>query len=334
MMRQGFLSLQRRSACRWAADKKGGILILSLWSICLLTTFAVVLSYGVRQKLTLVKRLDDRDKLRFIADAGVKKAIIELKTITGSDDDLDSNWTMAMSAFKEITVGDGKARYAIIDEERKINIKTAKRPTLQRLFQIVLNLDEMESQKIAASIIDWRDEDSMLTIPLGSAEDSDYRSLRYPYEAKDAEFELIDELLLVKGVTADIFEQIKDYVTIYGEGKVNVNTASKEILLTLGLENSVANMICLYRRGEDGMKGTEDDNIFSGKSVIAPRLSQFYNLSDSELTNLSQIVSKHLDTDSQNFTIKSIATLSNRKISTEVNCVIGKDGKILHWHES
>jgi type II secretory pathway component PulK len=292
------------------------------------------LSYGVRQKVTLVKRLDDRNKLQLIADAGVKEAIVEIKLITESDS-LSSNgsWSVAKSAFKESFIGDGKIRYALIDEERKININKAKLSILEDLFIIILGLDEMGAQDLAASIIDWRDEDSMLSIPLGSAEDRDYKSLQYSYEAKDQEFEVLDEILLVKGMTTEIFEKVKDYITIYGDGKVNINTASKEILLVLGLDEAVVNMIRLYRRGEDGLPGTEDDNVFAKHSSIVPSISQFYHLSDSQLANLTQNV-QYLVTNSSNFTVTGIATLNKGKISSEVGCVIDRDGAILYWHET
>ena len=45
--------------------------------------------------------------------------------------------------------------------------------------------------------------------------------------------ESLDELLLVNGMTKDIFERIKDYVTVWGSGMVNINTAGREVLWLL-----------------------------------------------------------------------------------------------------
>jgi len=350
-----------RPVAELALAKEGGsILIITLWSLCLLATFAVILGYGTRQKMVLVHRLDERDKLRFIAEAGVKKAISQLKkraeteTETETErqyDSLNDDWSNNIGAFKQIRVADGRfdicydyideqsaiseTRYGLIDEERKLNINKASHTILRRLFRIVLDFDKIEAQELAASIVDWRDNDSQLSIPLGSAEDRYYRNLKHSYEAKDAEFEVLEEVLLVRGMAEDIFEKIKDYITIYGDGTININTASKQVLLALGLEKGVVDKILAFRSGENGIEANAYDNVFCTSSEIVPKLSQFYDMSDSEVAQLSNLVSEgSLVTNSNNFMIKSTARLNNKKGKAQVVCVVNRDGKILYWQES
>lgn len=335
---------------RSAVERRGGILILSLWSLCLLTTFAVILGNGVRQKIILVQRLDERGKLRFIAEAGVKRSVVELnRNADKTYDSLRDAWSSNISAFKGVSVGDGVfdvcadyrdgetgmavTRYGVIDEERKININTAGREVLERLFRVVLGFHEIEAQELAASLIDWRDGDSELSIPLGSAEDRDYRNLQYPYEAKDAPFDILEEALLVRGMTREAFEGLRGYISIYGSGRVNINTAPRGVLLALGLTERLAAKILLFRQGEDGVAGTADDNVFEATSKILPRLSQFSSLTDSEAAELSRVVDYSIVTSSDNFMIRSVARLKNRKNTSEARCVVRKDGRILYWQE-
>jgi general secretion pathway protein K len=204
---------------------------------------------------------------------------------------------------------------------------------MERLFKVVLEFGEIEAQELAACIVDWRDSDSELSIPLGSAEDYDYRNLSYPYEAKDAEFEVLEELLLVKGMSEDILGKIRDYISIYGEGRVNVNTAPGEIFLALGLDEDLTDKLVTFRQGEDGVLGTDDDNIFQTTSEIVPRLSQEYSLSISEVAQLSAVVSESLTTSSSNFLARSVAKLNNRENTTEIISVFDRNGKILYWQE-
>jgi len=333
-----------------AVNPKASILILCLWSLCLLATFAVILGFGVRQKLSLVNRLDERDKLHFIAEAGIKKSITELKEEAEKTyDALNDSWSNNISAFKDIDIGDGKfsisydyvneqtgltePRYGLIDEESKININKADQPILERLFRL-LDFYETQAQDLAAAIIDWRDSDSELSTPLGSAEDPYYRNLQYPYEAKDADLEVLEEVLLVKGMDRDIFEKIKNYITIFGSGKINVNTASKTVLLALGLSQDLVEKIVSFRLGEDEIIGTADDNVFNTHSNIVPRLSQSFHLGDSEIAQLSVIVDRYLVTNSNNFMARCISKLNNRRRTTEVISVINRSGKILYWQES
>lgn len=332
-------------------SKKGSILFISLWTVCLLTIFSVVLGYQVRQKLTLAQRLDEKSKLHFIAQAGIMKAIAELKKEEQEAyDALGDTWSNNINVFKEMAIGDGKVdisysymdektgiyqtRYGLVDEERKININKVKLPVLERFFRISVGLDETSAQELAACVIDWRDTDSQLSIPLGSAESLDYRNTQYPYEASNQDFEVLEEILLVKGMSQDIFEKIKDYVTIYGSGKVNINTASRLVLMALGLDGNIVDDIMSFRAGEDGVIATSDDKIFDAAANIIPKLSQSYHLSVSELAQLSAVVDQYLVTNSKNFMIKAVAELNNRRDSVELNCVVNRGGNILYWRES
>ena len=67
-------------------DDRGSILIFTLFVLCLLTVFCVQLGYGVRQKLTLVSRLETRQRLRLAADAGIKIGIAVVREEEVSED--------------------------------------------------------------------------------------------------------------------------------------------------------------------------------------------------------------------------------------------------------
>jgi type II secretory pathway component PulK len=90
-------------------------------------------------------------------------------------------------------------RYGAEDESGKINLNTATRDML-------LALSPRMTEEIADAILDWRDGDSKPG-PAG-AEDSYYLTLAPPYRCKNAPFESVEELLLVRGV---------DAMLLYGE---------------------------------------------------------------------------------------------------------------------
>src|SRR3990167_5391559 len=264
---------------------RASILLLALWSLSLLTVFSVTLGYGLRQKLSLVKRIDERDRLRLIAEAGVKKALAELiRQETEGCNSLKDPVSNDPALFKDVHLEGGsfsvsynfmnepedalETRYGLSDEESKINFNTAGLAVLKNLFA-AFGLDEVEAQELAASIVDWRDKDSQLSIPLGSAEDPYYHGLPYPYEAKDSEFESLDELLLVKGMTPEILEKL-------------------------------------------------NDNVFIKTSDIVPQVSQAFPLSDSQISKLTIVIDQGLDVYSNNFMIQSTARLNNRKAELKV----------------
>ena len=92
--------------------------------------------------------------------------------------------------------------------------------------------------------------------------------MEIPYECKDGKFEVLEELLLIRGMTPEIYSKIKGAVTVYGNGRININTVGLDVLQALGLSKSFAERIIKYRQGDDEEDGTEDDNIFDSVEDI------------------------------------------------------------------
>ena len=328
--------------------RAGSILLIALWSLCLLTVFAVYLGNGVRGKIALIERLNSRDSLHFIAEAGVKQAIAELKNEEAVEvDALNEAWSNSPAVFKAVGIGLGEfnvgysylnqsgleeTRYGMIDEERKLNLNKAELGTIQQLIAIVTDFEEAEAQNLAAAIVDWRDNNSDLSIPAGGAEDSYYRNLALPYEAKDADFEVFDELLLVKGMSSEVLEKLKNYITIYSNNKININTAPAEVLLALNLGMDLTDKIISFRCGKDRLEATGDDNIFTSPSEIIARLDDFSELSVQESVNLGNLISAGVfSVSSSNFMVRSIASLGKRE--SQIICIFNREGEILYWKE-
>ena len=332
-------------------DSAGSILVITLWSISFLATLAVILSFYARQKTTLVRRLDERDKLYLVAEAGVNKAIMQIVRRSEKDEScfaLNDPLRDNAAKFKDIDIGDAKAnvsyviyggdgipqiKWGVVDEESKVNINKFDLAVLRRLFQIVLGIYDTEAEELAAAVIDWRDADSEPCIPSGSAEDFYYKSLPYSYEAKDAEFQSPEEILMVKDMTEERFSKLKDYITIYGGDKVNINTASRPVLLALGLGEDIVDKIISFRSGEDRLEGTKDDNIFRGAIGVASQLSQAYSLNDSEVSLLGQVAERYLSCNSEYFMIRSSANLNNKKDTIEVTSAVDRNGRVLCWRQ-
>jgi general secretion pathway protein K len=329
---------------------RGSVLIIALWSLLLLTTFAVQLGVIVRQKITLVHRLDDRDKRYRIAEAGVKYAISKLRKEDAlyAADFLAEFWSDSRDLFENIRVGKGsftvsfdyqdgessRSFYGLQDEEGKINLNTADTDVIIGLLELAAGLSHSDAEEVAYNIVDWRDQDSFFQHPQYGAEDSDYTGRKDSYEAKDSDFEIIEELLLVDKMDQEIFEKIKGFITIYGEGKININTAPKTVLMASGLDKYIADNILLFRNGGDQIAGTGDDDIFIQPSAIVSRLSQSFNLSPSELGALSNLVAEEqFVTKSENFMIRCVAQLNYQKGQTAIVAVTDRTGQIKYWSE-
>ncbi len=332
------------------ANQRGSTLIIALWTLFLLATFAVQLGVIVRQKITLAYRINNQDSLFRIAEAGVKRAIVQLRREDASfvADFLGERWSDQSEAFKDVSVGAGsftvsyehrdgdysRIMYGLQDEESKININKASIDVIQKLLETVSGLTLSDAEELAYCIVDWRDNDSFFGHPQYGAEDPEYKRLRNSYESKDSDFEVLEELLLVRKMDQEIFDKIEHFVTIYGEGKININTASQEVLLALNLTPRVVGDIIAFRKGSDMIAGTGDDDVFLQTATIIPRLSQVFDLAPSDISVLSNLVATgKFVTKSENFMIRSTAQLERKKGQTTIIAVAERTGQIKYWHE-
>jgi general secretion pathway protein K len=140
----------------------------------------------------------------------------------------------------------GVVQVEVIPENSKLNLNYARPEELMALL-LNLGLNAGRAQEIAMAIVDWR-----TPMPGGvSPFDQHYLSLSPSFRARHASFEEIEELLLVKGMTPDLFygslirdaqgrllpqTGLKDCVSVYGSsGSVDVNTVTPAVLSAIGL---------------------------------------------------------------------------------------------------
>jgi general secretion pathway protein K len=242
---------------------KGFVLIAVLLVISILVAIIVEFNYESRIKLHLSDNFYSTSKALNYAEAGISIAMASLKK--NADILSDKRLNPLFSGVIQIPVEEGYCTIVIEDESGKININTLKtsddkivRYRVDQMLKLIdlLNYKYQRGQfvgyDLVPAIIDWVDYDDEVTyLPFverdnNGAESSYYMNLVGPYKCKNAPFETLNELLLVKGMTTKIFhgqagnsqylesvEGIHKYLTIYGDGKVNINEASPIIIQSM-----------------------------------------------------------------------------------------------------
>lgn len=334
-----------------SGKQKGTILIMVLWAISFLTVLAVTISVGVRQQITLASRLEHRAVLRRAAESGISLAVGLVQNVLSQSADFywdRTNKQQLMnnpSLLKQVKFGEavcdigyeneGQKIYGVTDEESRINLNRADLATITRLVATVLVLGKAEAEDLARAIVDWREE---LPIEMQGFYSQDYYSqLEFPYAPKHRPYERLEELLLVRGMDQDRYARLKDYVTIYGLGAVNINTASRPVLAALGMSESLIVKILSARSGMDGQEGTSDDFIFDHDNNNAAIFSEFVPLSEEERAEYDLFIGQgRLVLASTFFRAESVAqiTASNRQEKRVITSIFsGRDGKIIYWRE-
>jgi hypothetical protein len=293
---------------------------------------------------------------RYIARAGIVKAMALMENDTNEVDTLrecgvlfgagdtpektfgpDTNKLEggAFSVHYRIRTGGGQPAtlYGMVDEERKVDLSiqaimkcgTAEyKKTLKRLSALV-------TDDVADAIVNWQN--AAAGQGVFSASDAlYYGSAERPYECKHDAFETVEELRLVRGMTPEVFNDIKDEVTIYGTGLVNLNTASERVVNAVlnddaGNYSGLVRKIMAFRRGSDGADGTPDDGSFSGIDDLTRKIP----LDPVEAGRLSYLAYR-LTFKSSVFMIVSHGVTDN--IERVITAVIERDGlKMRYYHE-
>jgi type II secretory pathway component PulK len=189
-----------------------------------------------------------------------------------------------LADFKnEIQVQNGGATWTIVDLERKVNINTANEALLQQGL-LVMGVDAGQMTPIVNSILDWIDPDD--TPRVQGAESEFYQGLNPPYFAKNGPIDDISELLMIKNA-AEFYAPIDpsaqqqnvynpltsrfsnsgnqipaapvgltNLFTPLSTGKININTASAEVLQVVpSITPEAAQGIVGARDGEDDGSG-------------------------------------------------------------------------------
>ncbi len=266
--------------------KNAGVaLLITLLVLVLIVILAMeIFRVGARAAQT---GAHGRDSVRgsLIAEAGLAAARIALRE-SAKDykyDTLDQVWSRPVPP---IELGEGTVLVTVEDEDRKINLNrlvlpNGNAPDEQRLAvfrKLLANLDIDPS--IADAVVDWLDNDDIPRV--GGAESSYYLSLPYPYRAKNDLFDTLDELRLVRGMTPERFEKVKPFATIYSSGKVNINTAPKEVLMALSAGQDAADAGEIGASAADQIIEYRKDNAFRNARDIgnvSPALKDLYSRS-------------------------------------------------------
>ncbi len=238
---------------------RGIALILVLWVVALLSVAALSFSLLVRSEAQATLAYKEGMENKFLAEAGMRRAVLELfyRKAGGRHEVWEEGREIFQCDGRPYAgeVAGGHYRVSLADESGKINLNGLTDRTGIVLKNLLRNdgVAEASADIIVDAILDWKDKDNLPR--LHGAEDEYYQSLPRPYRAKNGDFETLEELFLVRGLSPDILtgaEKRKGLLsscTIYAtSGKINVNAASPDVLRAIpGMTEDIQKRILAYR---------------------------------------------------------------------------------------
>ena len=240
------------SAASRTGAERGVALLMVLWISLVLTVLVGEFSRGMRDDAIATQNLAEEIQARGVAMAAINLGIYrtlrarETDTAATQDEaDQEERW-VPDGTWHDGSYSGGTYSVRLMDEGGKIGLNRADETLLRRVFAN-LGLDEDTQESLADAILDWRDPDSL--VRLHGAEDDYYLALRQPYATKNAPFDSVEELLLVRGMTrallfgappstAERQDQpsipLKEIFSVFTQtANINVRTAPKAVLRVL-----------------------------------------------------------------------------------------------------
>jgi general secretion pathway protein K len=198
--------------------KRGVVLVLAVFAVVLLTVLAVGITAAVRVELLASRASLDRMQSLFLAEAGVHEARAILFYDDVTSDSLFDPWGPLCDSPLDLPqrFGGGYYRARVQDACGRIDINRVDAAVLTRLTG---------DSEVAAAILDWRDSGNFPEA--GGAEQEYYAALPQPYLPRNGPLQTLGELLLVRGVTPDLFfgdEQSPGLVDLLTVESVSLNT--------------------------------------------------------------------------------------------------------------
>jgi len=230
-----------------ARRRESGVALVSvLWLLVLLSLIALSLSAGSRTELQLASNLRLAASARHVAEAGVNWGLWSLLQAN------TAGW-LADGSTRTLELDGFSVEVALFDEQGKIDLNEADPQLLQGLFESV-GLTEKAALAQTDAILDWRDEDDLLH-PEG-AEEEQYQAAGLQGPA-NTDFESLEELRKVLGMTAELYQQVLPALTLYSnKAEINPLVAPREVLLALpgistdGIERFIEERRRNYQSGQ------------------------------------------------------------------------------------
>ena len=298
-----------------ACPTRGSALLAVLWVSAALAAIGFSLASTVRGETDRTATAVDGLRAYYLASGSIYRATYEL---LWSVNNPGKRLIPRGSTQVEYTFPTGNVRVELLPEQGKLDVNASPAEELYRLC-VALGLDPERAREIALAIADWR------AVSTAAGFDEYYGSLKPSFRARHASFEEIEELLLVKGVTPDIYygtyvpspenvagtrlvarQGLVDCLSVYGSrSAVDANTAASAVLEAIGLPPDVVSALVAKRRLEPFTAGTLAEFLraygaasarlrVEGNSIVSFRATARLRLPDGRLSDLRRTVAAQI----------------------------------------
>jgi general secretion pathway protein K len=217
-------------------NERGMVLLLVLLVVALLATVLTELSFSTLVDMRLAETFRDTTRANYLSRGGLEVGRMLLQDDDNNYDATDEFWAIGIQQYP---VADGSVTVEITDLGGRVALNLLVKTDgsgdpviMDRYRRLLVELEADNPDALISTLMDWIDTDPDQRVV--GAENAHYISRAEPIQCKNGPLDTLDELALVEGYSPELLKKLRPHVTAYGSRKVNVNTASREVLLSLG----------------------------------------------------------------------------------------------------
>ena len=228
---------------RSLGNEDGVALLLVLAITALLAALLSQLSFSTLVDLRLTETYRDTTRAHYLAKGGIQVGQRILANDSNSYDGDDELWAQGVANYP---VGDfGAVSLTITALDGKININNLITKAgnidvvvMDRCLRLFEALEMSDGPSRVDAIIDWIDTDDD---PQPAGAESGYYALQTPASyCKNGPFDTFDELTMVAGFSAKEVNRLRPHLSVHGDNKLHINSATAEVIAALAEEVSLS----------------------------------------------------------------------------------------------
>jgi general secretion pathway protein K len=235
-------------------DRRGIALMLVLWVVVVLAAIASGVVIAARRQVAVVSTDRARGTARYAAESGVEAVKAELRASFRRSRSPEAQARIferleaTVAEWGERPLGVARFQVAVVDLGARIDLNAADEEVLHGLFRQFVGEDGAAA--LVDALEDWKDEDDGPR-EFG-AEAAEYERAGSLFFPPNAPLLRLDELTRIAGFDDTLAVRLAPYVTVQGDGLLNVNTAPETVLAAvpeLGPDGADL-IVSARRRGE------------------------------------------------------------------------------------
>lgn len=211
MSRVGRLACVRalRATVCGRSNDCGSALTIVMFPLLIVTLVAANLTAATRTDLLVNHNVDDALRRLLAADAVMSRAMLDL--LKGTSPGIAADGRVTTTSFNSIDV-----KLSVTRESAKVNLNEVPNPALRNLLTLSC-VPSSTAQSLADAVADYVDDDD---VPRAHGlEKAQYAAFSHHLGPRNGRLQTLGEVRRVPGMSFEIFERVRPFVTVYAFNK-------------------------------------------------------------------------------------------------------------------